>query len=149
MILEVPLVVIMFRTQQEYTAYSDMPEGVVAFYNGISNAVVMYEESRLVSAWPDLALKLAISTVAHEGVHQILANIGVQQRLSRAGPCGSVKGWPSISSPNGGRGQNIRWKGVGMVNDLRMKELEVGHQGGLEQGPPGRHHSSRRSAPSS
>ena len=78
-----PLVVVMFRTQDEFDKYREMPPGLVAYYNGLSNHVVMYEQSRLTEIAPELAFKQSISTIAHEGVHQILHNIGVQQRLSR------------------------------------------------------------------
>jgi hypothetical protein len=116
-----PLVVIMFRTQAEFDAYRAMPPGVVAYYNSLSNHIVMYEQSRLAEIAPELAFKQAISTIAHEGVHQVLSNIGVQQRLSR---------WPEWFSEGVAEyfaptelGKNVRWKGVGLVNDLRLHEL--------------------------
>lgn len=120
---DVPLVVIMFRTKNEFDAFKKMPDGVVAYYSGLTNQVVMYEQSRLSQVAPEIAVKLAISTVAHEGVHQILQNIGVQQRLSRW-PMWISEGLPEYFSPTE-LGANIRWKGVGTVNDLRMRELET------------------------
>src|SRR5579885_2348754 len=66
---ELPLVVVMFRTQDEFNRFREMPEGVVAYYDGVTNWVIMYEMSRLAQVAPDIALKQAISTVAHEGVH--------------------------------------------------------------------------------
>jgi hypothetical protein len=44
---EVPLVAIMFRTQDEFNRYSRMPDGIVAYYDVASNRIVMYEESPL------------------------------------------------------------------------------------------------------
>lgn len=120
---EVPLVVIMFRTRSEFSAYSGAPDGVAAYYSPISNHVVMYEQSRLSEVAPEIAVKDAISTVAHEGVHQILQNIGVQQRLSRW-PMWLSEGLAEYFAPTE-LSSTIRWKGVGMVNDLRMKELET------------------------
>jgi hypothetical protein len=119
----VPLVVIMFRTQEEFNAYDPKPDGVVAYYSGLSNFVVMYEESKLSRMAPDLAVKDAISTIAHEGVHQVLHNIGVQQRLSRW-PMWTSEGLAEFFAPTD-VSRDIRWKGVGMVNDIRMKELEM------------------------
>jgi hypothetical protein len=118
-----PLVVIMFRTKDEFDAFNLIPEGVVAYYSGMKNHVVMYEHSQLSRAAPEIALKQAISTVAHEGVHQILQNIGVQQRLSRW-PMWISEGLAEYFAPTE-LGKNIRWKGIGMVNDLRMRELEA------------------------
>jgi len=71
---------------------------------------------------PDLAFKQAISTIAHEGVHQVLHNIGVQQRLSRW-PMWISEGLPEYFAPTSVE-KRVRWKGVGLPNDLRMKELE-------------------------
>ncbi|HVX14709.1 MAG TPA: DUF1570 domain-containing protein [Pirellulales bacterium] len=119
---DVPLVVIVFRTQEEFDRYHRMPDGVVAYYNGVTNYVVMYEQSKLVEVAPDLAVKQSISTIAHEGVHQVLHNIGVQQRLSEW-PMWISEGLPEYFAPTS-VGKGVRWKGVGKSNDLRMKELE-------------------------
>lgn len=119
---EVPLAVIMFRTQDEFNKFHAMPEGVIAYYNGVTNYVVLYEQSRLLEIAPELAVKQSISTIAHEGVHQILHNIGVQQRLSHW-PIWISEGLPEYFAPTT-VGDRIRWKGVGKPNDLRMKELE-------------------------
>jgi hypothetical protein len=125
---ETPLVVILFRTQDEFDHFHAMPEGVVAYYNGVTNYVVMYEQSKLLDIAPDLAVKQAISTIAHEGVHQILHNIGVQQRLSDW-PMWIGEGLPEYFAPTTSKG--ARWKGVGKANDLRMRSL----QDYLKQGP--------------
>ena len=120
---ETPLVMIMFRSEEEFAKYREMPEGVAAYYNGVSNHVVMYEQSKLLEIAPDLAFKQAISTIAHEGVHQILHNIGVQQRLS-SWPMWISEGLPEYFAPTS-MDKGVRWKGVGLPNDLRMKELET------------------------
>lgn|SRR5487761_1585711 len=125
---ETPLVVIIFRTQDEFDKFHKMPDGVVAYYNGVTNYVVMYEQSKLLEIAPDLAVKQSISTIAHEGVHQVLHNIGVQQRLSNW-PMWIGEGLPEYFAPTTSKG--ARWKGVGKPNDLRMKELEDY----LKQGP--------------
>lgn len=118
---EVPLVVVMFRTEQDFQTFRKMPEGVVAYYDGISNHVVMYEQSQLAEVAPAIAIKTAISTIAHEGVHQVLHNIGVQPRLGRWSPWIS-EGIPEYFSPTD-VAKGIRWKGVGLVNDLRLHAL--------------------------
>ena len=80
---EVPLVVVMFRTDEQFQTYQRMPRGVVAYYNTLTNQVVMFEQSRINETNPEIAKQQRLSTIAHEGVHQILHNIGIQQRLSR------------------------------------------------------------------
>jgi hypothetical protein len=118
---EVPLVIIMFRTEKEFQNYMRMPEGVVAYYNAVSNHVVMYEQSALVEIAPELAVKQSIATIAHEGVHQILHNIGVQGRLA-AWPMWISEGLAEYFAPTS-VDRRSRWKGVGTPNDVRMYEL--------------------------
>ena len=120
---EVPLVALMFRTEDEMQAYRRMPRGVVAYYHTVTNRIVMHEESKLAKAKRDLAIKQAISTIAHEGAHQILHNIGVQKRLS-IWPMWLSEGLAEYYAPTS-FGKRLRWKGAGQVNDLRMFELEL------------------------
>ncbi|MEX2176546.1 MAG: DUF1570 domain-containing protein, partial [Pirellulaceae bacterium] len=119
---EVPLVVVMFRTEEEFQKHSRFPDGVVAYYHTLSNRVYMYEQSRLAKVRPNLAIQQAIATIAHEGAHQILHNIGVQQRLS-VWPMWLSEGLAEYFAPTS-TGARLRWKGAGQVNDLRMFELE-------------------------
>jgi hypothetical protein len=118
---ELPMVVIMFRTQDEYEKFSRAPDGMAAFYSPVTNYVVMYEQSKLTALAPDLAVKQSIAVIAHEGVHQILFNIGVQQRLSRW-PMWISEGLPEFFAPTQ-TDKGVRWKGVGLVNDLRQHTL--------------------------
>jgi len=132
---EVPLVAIMFRTEAEFRAYGQLPSGVVAYYDPATNHVVMYEESPLWRVQPELAIQQSISTIAHEGAHQILHNIGVQQRLSRW-PMWLSEGLAEYLAPTT-FGKELRWKGAGEVNDLRMFELEVYLKGRPSDVPDG------------
>ena len=119
---EVPLVVVMFATEEQFQKERRMPAGMVAYYHGLSNRVFMYEESRLAAVRRDLAQAQAFSTVAHEGAHQILHNIGVQQRLS-IWPMWLSEGLAEFFAPTT-VGKGLKWKGAGQVNDMRMFELE-------------------------
>lgn len=119
---ETPLLVIMFRTYDEYSRFRPMEENVTAYYCPVMNYVVMYEVSPETQRNPLVYQRRAVGVVAHEGTHQILANIGVQGRLAR---------WPlwiqeGLSEYFGSTelGANVRWKGVGSINDFRMGELE-------------------------
>lgn len=118
---EFPLVVIAFATEDQYQAFERMPPGVIAYYDTTANHVTLFERSKLSEAAPEVAIKNAISTIAHEGVHQILHNIGVQQRLSKW-PMWLSEGLPEFFAPTS-VDQNARWKGLGATNDLRMKEV--------------------------
>jgi len=117
-----PLVAVMFQKEEDFQKYRRMPTGVVAYYHTLSNRVFMYEQSRLARVRPDLAVQQAISTVAHEGAHQILHNIGVQQRLS-IWPMWLSEGLAEFFAPTT-MTDKLKWKGAGQINDLRMFELE-------------------------
>lgn len=119
---EFPLVVLAFRDEADFQDFKKMAPGVNAYYSPIRNYIVLYEQSRLNQVAPEIALKNTISTIAHEGVHQILHNIGVQQRLSRW-PMWLSEGLPEFFAPTN-TDQRTRWKGLGQVNDLRMYEIE-------------------------
>lgn len=119
---QIPLVVVMFKTEREFQAFRRMPEGVIAYYQPVSNRVYMYEESHLADSRPDLAIQQAIATIAHEGAHQILHNIGVQQRLS-IWPMWLSEGLAEYFAPTS-VGARLKWKGAGQINDMRMFELE-------------------------
>ena len=130
-----PLVAVMFRSEADFQRYRRMPAGVAAYYDALTNRIYMYEQSRLSQVRPDLALGQAISTIAHEGVHQILHNIGVQQRLS-VWPMWLSEGLAEFFAPTT-VGAKLRWKGPGQVNDLRMFELEQYVRGNAAKQPSG------------
>ena len=120
---KVPLVVIMFRTEAEFQKYQRMPAGVVAYYHSVNNHIVLYEESKLATTNRQLAIKQSLSTIAHEGAHQILHNIGVQSRLS-VWPRWVSEGMAEYLAPTS-VGNRLKWKGAGEINDMRMFELET------------------------
>jgi hypothetical protein len=119
---DVPLVVVMYRNEEEFRRRTKAPEGMLAFYNAVDNRVSLYETGKLADARPDLAVQLALSTIAHEGAHQILHNIGVQQRLS-LWPQWISEGLAEFFAPTT-TDNRARWKGAGQINDMRMFELE-------------------------
>lgn len=118
---EFPLVIIAFANDQQFQEFNRMPQGVVAYYDSVFNNVALFEQSRLNQVAPQVAVMNSISTIAHEGVHQILYNIGVQQRLSQW-PMWLSEGLPEFFAPTS-TGEGARWKGLGATNDLRMKEI--------------------------
>ena len=120
---DVPLVAIMFHTEAEFRKFEPIPPGVLAYYSALSNHIVMHEQSRLVEVAPELAVKQSIATVAHEGIHQMLHNIGVQARLAQW-PLWTAEGLAEYFAARDGQRAALRWKGVGMPNDLRLHELD-------------------------
>ena len=118
-----PLVVIMFNKERQFLSYQRVPPGVFAYYDMISNHVVLHEDSGLASFSRELARQELLATIAHEGAHQILYNIGVQQRLS-GWPMWLGEGLAEYLAPTKAS-QNYKWKGTGRINDMRMWELEM------------------------
>ncbi len=131
---EVPLVVIIMPSRAEFDAYDKTSPEIAAYYNTLTNYVVMYEDQKLWDAAPEFALKQGAYIVAHEGVHQILANAGIQQRLARW-PMWICEGVPEYFCPLKVSSRIVRtrnaelptrtlkWTEAGMVNDLRMYAL--------------------------
>lgn len=118
---DTPLVIVMFRTKAEFLRYRNMPDSLMAYYNAVNNRVFLYQYSETFTNAPLIAIKQSTSTIAHEGVHQILHNIGVQKRLSDW-PLWISEGLAEYFSPTSTDSRS-RWKGVGKPNALRMREL--------------------------
>lgn len=131
---ETPLVVMIVGSRSSFDAIREMPPEVAAYYDGITNRVVLYEDQRLWEAAPEYAFKQAAYTVAHEGIHQLLANTGIQQRLSHW-PQWISEGLPEYFCPlkvntklikkkdSQLPERTLRWSQAGRVNDLRMYDL--------------------------
>jgi Protein of unknown function (DUF1570) len=140
---EVPLVVVIMPSRAEFDAYDKTSPDVSAYYNTLTNYVVLYEDQKLWEAAPEFALKQGAYIVAHEGVHQILANAGIQQRLARW-PMWICEGLPEYFCPLKVSSRIVRtknselptrtlkWTDAGMVNDLRMYALLRTSAGGGE-----------------
>jgi len=138
---EVPLVVIIMPSREAFDAYDKTAPEIAAYYNTLTNYVVLYEDQRLWEAAPEFALKQGAYIVAHEGVHQILHNTGIQQRLARW-PMWISEGLPEYFCPLKVSSRivrtanaelptrTIKWTDPGMVNDLRMHALLRTNSGG-------------------
>jgi hypothetical protein len=119
---ELPLVVVMFRTEEELQRHRRMPPGMTAYYHVLENRVYLFEQPKEADLEPEFWLRQKLATIAHEGAHQILCNIGVQQRLS-VWPMWIVEGLAEYFAPTT-TDERLSWKGAGQVNDFRMSELE-------------------------
>ena len=120
---DTPLVVVMFRTKKELQDYRKTPDSMLAYYNSVNNRIFMYQLSDMNKDAPLIAIKQSTSTIAHEGVHQILHNIGVQKRLTRW-PLWLSEGLAEYFAPTSA-GLRSKWSGVGKPNELRMRDLFI------------------------
>lgn len=128
------MAVVIMPSRAAFDALKPMPPEVAAYYNIMTNHIIMYEDQELWEAAPEFAAKQGAYTISHEGVHQLLANIGVQNRLSNWSPW-ICEGLPEYYCPLKVNSRLIRkgnaelpdrtlkWNKAGMVNDLRMWSL--------------------------
>ncbi len=79
---EFPLVAVIFATERDFRAHKTVDPEVQAYYEFCTNRIFFYETPDQPHPEPKVAALLKPQTVAHEGAHQILSNIGVQPRLS-------------------------------------------------------------------
>lgn len=118
-----PLVCVIFKTRQEYEKHDPQAAaGTLGYYLPTSNRVVIYEESEMSIANEAVAHSEMLNTVAHEGVHQTLHNIGVQPRFG-IWPAWVTEGLAEFFSPTIDE-KTAKWRGLGQVNERRMPDLE-------------------------
>ena len=117
----VPLVVIMFRTEAEYRKHFNPTTGWLAFYNHNVNFIAMFEHRSKPDELRASGRKRAITTIAHEGAHQLLTNIGLQQRLARW-PIWATEGIADYLAPTE-VGRSLKWAGPGKIHEGRLYDL--------------------------
>ena len=117
---EFPLVAVIFATERDFRAHKQVDRQVQAYYEFFTNRIFFYQKSERDLIEPKLATLLKPQTVAHEGAHQILSNIGLQPRPC-AWPPWLVEGLPSTArrlTPRKG------WSGgMAAINSLHMVTL--------------------------
>ncbi len=118
---ETPMVVIVFKRQEDLIRWAELPPEVLAYYDGVQNHIYVFEEFADVAVAPKAKQELVFSTVAHEGVHQTLHNIGIQSRLCRW-PAWLSEGLPEYFEA---AVKQARWQGVGAINDFRHQQLRA------------------------
>ncbi len=115
---EIPLVAVIYRTEKDFRARHDVDPDVQAFYSVSSNRIFFYETSDRDQQAPEVAALRKPQTVAHEGTHQILQNIGVQPRLADW-PAWLAEGLAEYCAPTT-TGRNGDWARFGKVNPFHM-----------------------------
>ena len=127
-----PLVAIIFADEDEFRRHRPVEPEVRAYYETVSNRIILYERSEQDLRAPELVAVRQPQMVAHEGVHQILQNIGVQRRLSNWPPwlveglaeffATGVSSGPTAGRPRGHWGELDR-KNFGKINPFHMATL--------------------------
>jgi hypothetical protein len=118
---EVPLVAVIFANERDFRAHHEIAPEVQAYYEIYSNRIFLYETSARDQAAPDIAALRKPQTVAHEGTHQILQNIGIHPRLAPWPPW-LIEGLAEYCAPTStdSKGQ---WARFGQVNPFHMATL--------------------------
>lgn len=118
---EFPLVAVIFRTEADFRAHRAVAPDVQAYYEIVSNRIFFYETRDRELDSPEVAAMRQPQTVAHEGTHQILQNIGVQPRLAEW-PTWLVEGLAELAAaPLTRKGE---WVGFNWVNPVHMATLQ-------------------------
>ncbi len=121
---EFPLVAVIFATERDFRAHKQVEPEVQAYYEFFTNRIFFYQQSDQDRQNPKVSALRKPQTVAHEGAHQILSNIGVQPRLG-AWPLWLVEGLAEYcATPNfNAKKKGVFWDKPGTINSLHMATL--------------------------
>jgi hypothetical protein len=135
---EFPLVAVIFATEADFRNHQRVDPQVQAYYEYGTNRIFFYAKSERDRVEPKVAALLKPQTVAHEGAHQILSNIGIQPRPC-AWPLWLVEGLAEYCATTVSTKRGISWSGMAAINSLHMatiRELEDPYANQLN-GPEG------------
>jgi hypothetical protein len=119
---EFPMVAVVFRTDRDFRAHKKVAPEIQAYYELYSNRIYFYETSARDEQAPEVAALRRPQTVAHEGTHQILQNIGIQPRLA-AWPAWLVEGLAEYCSTPQATRRGTGWTGIGAVNAQHLATI--------------------------
>jgi hypothetical protein len=118
---EFPLVAVIYKTEADFRREHQVDSDVQAFYNVATNRIYLFEESDRDRDAPDVSALRKPQTVAHEGTHQILQNIGVQPRMA-PWPLWLAEGFAEYCAPTSTKKRGD-WAGPGVVNPFHMATI--------------------------
>ncbi len=119
---EFPLAAVIFGTEKEFREFREVDPQVRAYYEIYTNRIYLYETSEHDEAAPEVAALRRPQTVAHEGTHQILQNIGVQPRLA-AWPPWLVEGLAEYCATPVTTRKGTSWAFLGAVNAQHLATI--------------------------
>ncbi len=119
---EFPLVAVIFGTETDFRRHKEIAPDIQAYYEIVSNRIFFYETKDRELDAPEVTAMRKPQTVAHEGTHQILQNIGVQPRLAEW-PLWLVEGMAELASATETK-RGARWVGCGKVNPFHMATIQ-------------------------
>ena len=120
---EFPLVAVIFKNEKDFRAFRKIDPQVRAYYEIYTNRIFFYEASEADEAAPEIAALRRPQTVAHEGTHQILSNIGIQPRLA-AWPPWLIEGLAEYCASPVTTRRGTNWSVLGAVNTQHIATLK-------------------------
>ena len=120
--VEFPLIAVIFATEDDFRANRRVAPDVQAYYEILSNRIFFYERSRRDQDAPEVSALRKPQTVAHEGTHQILHNVGIQPRMSDW-PLWLVEGLAEYCSPTRFAKKGVEWAGLGQPNPIHLATI--------------------------
>ncbi|MGE3817865.1 MAG: DUF1570 domain-containing protein [Isosphaeraceae bacterium] len=119
---EFPLVAVIFKTEGEFREFRAVDENVRAYYEIDTNRIYFYETSEGDAEPPELSAVRRPQTVAHEGTHQILQNIGIHPRLAEWPPW-LVEGLAEYCATPSTTKRGTTWTGLGVANAQHLATI--------------------------
>ncbi|MEZ6092662.1 MAG: DUF1570 domain-containing protein [Pirellulaceae bacterium] len=146
-----PLVAIIFSSFDEYARFVkkdlgiDPPNSMVAYYNLMTNRVVMYDltstlagnsntpqnDRQITEILSNPNALAMVATIIHEGTHQLMFNTGMQERLA-ATPVWVNEGLAMFFEVPDMR-NNQGWRAIGQINGLRLTAFRLALQNGTRK----------------
>ena len=121
--MEFPLVAVIFATEDDFRANRRVRPGRPGVLReGFSNRIFFYERSGRDQTSPEVSALRKPQTVAHEGTHQILHNVGIQTRHSHW-PLWLVEGFAEYCSAPKATKNGADWAGLGQVNPIHLATI--------------------------
>ena len=120
---EFPLVAVIFKNERDFRAYRKIDPQVRAYYELYTNRSFFYETSEADEAAPEVAALRRPQTIAHEGTHQILSNIGIQPRLA-AWPPWLIEGLAEYCAAPVTTRRGTTWSVLGAVNAQHIATIQ-------------------------
>jgi hypothetical protein len=119
---EFPLVAVIFGSEREFRAFKRVDPETQAYYEIYTNRIYFYETSDRDQQAPEVAALRRPQTVAHEGTHQILQNIGIQPRLAPWPPW-LIEGLAEYCATPLTTKRGTSWSGIGYVSPLHLATI--------------------------
>ena len=119
---EFPLVAVIFQSEDDFRSNRKVAPEVQAYYEILSNRIFFFEKSKKQSASPEVSALRKPQTVAHEGTHQVLHNVGIQPRMS-PWPLWLVEGLAEYCSPPQTTKKGVAWAGLAKINPIHLTTI--------------------------